>query len=96
MPDISVHRSHSLPLDSAQGKVEEIISDIQKDFGNLVSDVKWNQDKTVADISGKAFKGKFILNDSTVGIDVDLTFFAKPLKAKIQSQIEERMTRYFG
>jgi len=96
MSDISVHRTHSLPLPEAQGKIDEIIGDIKTDFGDLVSDVKWNDDKSVADVTGKAFKGKFTLTDSKVGIDVDLAFFAKPLKKRIQTQIEDRMTRYFG
>jgi putative polyhydroxyalkanoate system protein len=96
MPDISVHRSHDLGLADAKSKVDDIIADIQKDFGDLVNNVAWNSDGTVADVTGKAFKGKFSLGEDKVGIDVDLAFFAKPLKKKIQSQIEERMTRYFG
>ncbi|MEZ4460370.1 MAG: polyhydroxyalkanoic acid system family protein [bacterium] len=96
MADISVHRTHDLPLEDARGKIDQIVTDIQSEFGNLVSSVTWNADKTVADVSGKAFTGKFHLAEGKVGIDVDLKLFAKPLKSKVKEKIEERMTRYFG
>lgn len=96
MADISVKRSHDLSLEEAQGKIDQIIEDIQNDFGNLVSSIEWNSDQTVADVSGKGFNGKFKISESDVGIDVDLKFFAKPLKGKVQSKIEERIERYFG
>lgn len=96
MPDISLSKKHSLTLEEAQGKIDDIINDIQSDFGNLVSSIDWNDDKTVADVSGKGFNGKFKISENTVGIDVDLKFFAKPLKGKVESKIEERMERYFG
>lgn len=96
MADISVHRSHNLSLEEARSKVDQIVADIQAEFGNLVSSVSWNADKTVADVGGKAFNGKFHLSEGKVGIDVDLKLFAKPLKSKVQEKIEDRMTRYFG
>lgn len=96
MADISIHRTHNLSLDDARAKIDKIVSDIQSEFGNLVSSVTWNADKTVADVGGKAFSGKFHLSEGKVGIDVDLKLFAKPLRSKVQEKIEERMTRYFG
>ncbi len=96
MPDISIHRTHELSLEDARSKIDLIVEDIQSEFGNLVSDVKWNSDKTVAAVSGKAFNGTFSLGEGKVGIDLDLKLFVKPLKGKISGKIEERMTKYFG
>ncbi len=96
MADISVHRTHDLSLDEAQGKVDDILTDIQEEFGNLVDSVDWNSAKTEAKVGGKAFKGTFKVSEGNVGIDVDLKLFAKPLKGKVQQKIEERMDKYFG
>lgn len=96
MADISIHRTHNLEPEEARGKVDQIVEDIQSEFGNLISSVTWNTEKTVADVAGKAFSGKFHLEEGKVGIDIDLKLFAKPMKSKIKEKIEERMTRYFG
>ena len=96
MADISVQRKHDLSLEEAQSKVDQIVEDIQNEFGNLVSSVDWNADKTVAKVSGKAFKGEFKVSEGNVGIDVNLKLFAKPLKGKVQQKIEDRMEKYFG
>lgn len=96
MADISVHRSHNLGLEEAQGKIDQIVADIREDFGNLVSSIKWNNEKTVAQVMGKGFTGEFRVSESEVGVDVKLKIFARPLKGKVQSKIEERMNKYFG
>lgn len=96
MSDISLSRKHGLELADAQAKVGSILTAIEDEFGNLLSDITWNADKTVADLKGKGFTGKFKVNADEVGIDVDLKFFAKPLKGRVESTIKEKMDHYFG
>ena len=96
MADISVKRAHGMSLDEARSKVDQIVTDIQSEFSNLVSDIDWNDDKTEAKVKGKGFKGDFRVDERNVGIDIGLSLFAKPFKAKVQQKIEERMDKYFG
>lgn len=96
MADISVRRAHGLSKEDAQAKVQKVVEDIQAEFTSLVSSIDWNDDKTAAKVEGKGFKGDFSVDDSEVGIDVELSMFVRPLKSKIQEKIEDRITQYFS
>ena len=96
MADISVRRAHGLSLEDAQAKVQKIVEDIQGEFSSLVSSIDWNSDNTAAKVAGKGFSGDFSVNDEEVGIDINLSMFAKPLKSKVQAKIEERVAQYFA
>jgi len=96
MADITVRRSHGLSLAEAQAKIDQVVDDIQNEFPNLVNSVDWNTEKTSARVEGKGFTGDFRVDDDEVGIDVDLSLFAKPLKGKVQKKIEERIEQYFA
>ena len=73
-----------------------MVEDIQKEFSSLVSSIDWNADKTSAKVAGKGFSGDFSVGAEEVGIDINLSMFAKPLKAKVQAKIEERVAQYFA
>ncbi len=96
MADISVKRTHGLGLDEAKSKIDKVVEDIQSEFPNLVKAIKWNAAGTEAKVEGKGFTGDFKVDDSNVGIDVNLSMFAKPLKGKVQQKIEERIEQYFA
>lgn len=96
MADISVRRVHGLSLDEAQAKIDQVVEDIQKEFSSLVSSIDWNDAKTAAKVSGKGFSGDFMVNQEEVGIDINLSMFAKPLKSRVQQKIEERIEQYFA
>lgn len=96
MPDISVRRSHGMSKEEAKQKVEKVVDDVQEEFSSLVDDIKWNNDKTRADVKGKGFSGQFEVNASEVLIDIDLKLFARPFKGKVESRINSRMDSYFG
>lgn len=96
MADIKVRRSHGMSLEDAQAKIDQVISDVQTEFSSLVSSIDWNSEKTEAKVKGKGFTGDFLVNDEEVGIDIDLSLFAKPLKGKVQKKIEERVDKYFA
>lgn len=96
MADISVRKSHGLSLAEAQAKIDQVVDDIQNEFPNLVNSVDWNGEKTKAKVKGKGFSGDFKVDDDEVGIDIDLSLFAKPLKAKVEKKIQERIEQYFA
>ncbi|MBA2663012.1 MAG: polyhydroxyalkanoic acid system family protein [Bradymonadaceae bacterium] len=96
MSDISVRRSHGSTLEEAKSKIEKVVSDVEKEFPSLVNSIDWNGDKTNAKVKGKGFTGEFKVDAKDVAIDVDLSFFAKPFKAKVEEKIVSRMQEYFG
>ena len=96
MSDISVKRNHGLSLEEAQAKIDQVVADVQSEFSSLISSIDWNDDKTKARVKGKGFKGDFAIDEDTVGIDISLSLFAKPLKGRVQSKIEERIDKYFA
>ena len=57
--------------------------------------IEVNKEKTEAKVKGKGFSGEFKVDKKNVGIDIDLSFFAKPLKGKIESKIVDRLDAYF-
>jgi len=95
MADISVKKEHGMDFEDAKTKVYEVVSGLQKDM-DYVDSVDWNADQTAADVKGKGFKGKFAVDPQNVSVDIDLKFFAKPLKGKIADKIERHLDRYFG
>jgi putative polyhydroxyalkanoate system protein len=96
MADIKVRRAHGLSLEDAQAKIDQVVADVQSEFSNLVSSIDWNDEKTEAKVKGKGFTGDFLVNEDEVGIDINLSMFAKPLKGKVQKKIEERVDQYFA
>lgn len=96
MADISVKKAHGLTLEEAQSRIDQVVTDIQTEFTSLVSSIDWNEEKTNAKVKGKGFTGDFKVDETEVGIDIDLSLFAKPLKGKVQEKIEERMGEYFA
>lgn len=96
MSDISISHEHGLSLDEAKAKTEQIVSAVQDEFPNLIDSIKWNGDKTRANLKGKGFSGVFNVDDSKMSIDVDLKLFARPFKGKVQAKIEDRIDKYFG
>ena len=96
MADISVRRTHGLSLPEAQARIDQVVEDIQKEFSSLVKTIDWNDEKTKAKVAGKGFSGDFKVDENEVGIDIDLSMFAKPLKGRVQEKIEERIQQYFA
>ncbi len=96
MADISVRRAHGMSEDEAKQKVEKVVDDVQEEFSSLVDNIKWNDDKTQANVKGKGFTGQFEVNETDVMIDIDLKLFARPFRGKVEDRINSRMDTYFG
>ena len=96
MADITLRRPHGMTEEEAKAKVHEVVADVEGEFPALVNEIKWNDEKTQADVKGKGFNGKFQVTTSEVMIDIDLKLFAKPFKGKVESRIASRMDEYFG
>ena len=78
-------------IDGAKPKIAALIEKLQASYGSILSDVKWNDDKTAADVSGKGFKGNFSVTDNAIKVAVDLGLAASLFKGKIESEIDEKL-----
>lgn len=96
MADISIQKKHGLMLEDAQERIDKVVTDIRAEFSSLIKSIDWNSEKTVAKVKGKGFSGVFSVDEVNIGIDVDLSFFAKPFKEKVETKINEELTTYFS
>ena len=81
-------------LEGAKPKIAAFIEKLQASYGSLLSDVKWNDDKTAADVSGKGFKGNFSITENALKIAVDLGLAASLFKGKIEGEIDEKLKEF--
>lgn len=94
MADVKVTREHGLDYDEAKSKIKDIVADLEKTLDPL-DNVDWQGDSR-ADISGKGFKGYFEVDEDNINVEIDLKFFARPFKGKIEEQIKSRIEKQFG
>ena len=81
-------------LEGAKPKIAAMIEKLQASYGSIFGDVKWNDDKTSADLSGKGFKGNFALTENAIKVAVDLGLAASLFKGKIESEIDEKLKEF--
>ena len=96
MADISIRREHSLGTDIVKTVAQKVVSGVKQEYPSLVKDIAWNSDGTVAKVKGKGFSGTFSFKADEVAIDIDLNFFARPMKGKVEGIIKERLEEYFS
>jgi hypothetical protein len=96
MSDITIKRSHTLGFDRAKEITQALVAAVKQDFPSLVNDIKWNADKTAADVQGKGFTGRFSMSEGVISIDISLKFFAKPFKSKVEGKILKKLDEHFS
>lgn len=96
MAAIDVKRSHSLGIDTAKERAEELARDLE---GKLGINWHWEGDKIrfKAD-SGKAkgVTGQVAVTSSDVRVAIDLPFLLKALKGSIKSKVEDKLDKLVG
>lgn len=91
MATIDITRPHSLPIDDAKKKAEELAKGMAEKFG---IDWKWEGDTIRFDApSGKAkgTKGEVAVTDKTVRVAIDLPFVLRVLKGTIEGKVKEKL-----
>ncbi len=89
MAHIDVTRPHTLGLDGAHRAAEEVAAELQ---GAFPLHTHWDGDTLVA--RGKGFDAQFLAGPETVQILVKLGLVLRPMRRKIQSEIERYLDRY--
>ena len=91
MASIDIKRTHSLGLDTAKERVQQVAERLQSKLG--VS-WKWEGDNVAfhADSGmAKGVKGTIAVSDTDVHTQIDLPFLLKAMKGTIQKKVEEEL-----
>jgi len=91
MPSIKLSVPHKLGADEARKRIENLISDAQKRFGDKVSDVKesWtdNRDDFSFRAMGFSVSGTLKVEPSSADLEINLPFAALPFKSRIENEL---------
>ena len=91
MATIDIRRAHSLPLDDAKKKAEELAKGMESKFGIVW---KWEGNTIRFDApsgAAKGTKGEVAVTDKTVRVAIDLPFMLKMLKGTIEGKVKEKL-----
>jgi putative polyhydroxyalkanoate system protein len=93
MATIELRRSHSLPREEARRRAEELAKSLEEKLG---LEWRWNDDRLVFDAPrgpAKGTKGSVRVTPEEVSVEIDLPFFLRMLKGKIESKVREKLDR---
>lgn len=91
MATIDITRNHSLPIDDAKAKAEELAKGMAQKFG---IDWKWEGNSIRFDAAGgaaKGTKGEVMVTDKSVRVTIDLPFMLRVMKGTIEDKVNEKL-----
>ncbi len=91
MSTIDITRNHTLPIQDAKLKAEELAKGMADKFG---IQWKWDGDTIRFDAqsgAAKGTKGEVAVTDKTVRVAIDLPFMLKMLKGTIEGKVKEKL-----
>jgi putative polyhydroxyalkanoate system protein len=91
MASIDISRNHSLSIDDAKKKAEELAKGMADRFG---IDWKWDGDTIRFDAPGgaaKGTKGEVAVTDKNVRVQIDLPFMLRVMKGTIEGKVKEKL-----
>jgi putative polyhydroxyalkanoate system protein len=96
MPKIHIQRPHSLELPDAKARVQTLVAEVQSQFPNLVSSIRWSGDGQSARVDGKMFDGTFEVDERQIDVRLNISFLASPFRARIEGHIQSALDQRFG
>ena len=91
MATIDITRNHSLPIEDAKAKAEELAKGMAQKFG---IDWKWDGNSIRFDAASgaaKGTKGEVAVTDKTVRVQIDLPFMLRVMKGTIEDKVNEKL-----
>ena len=91
MATIDITRGHSLPLDDAKKKAEELAKGMADKFGIVW---KWEGNTIRFDApsgAAKGTKGEVAVTEKDVRVAIDLPFMLKMMKGTIEGKVREKL-----
>ena len=92
MATIDIKRAHSLPLDDAKKKAEELAKGMESKFGIVW---KWDGNTIRFDApsgAAKGTKGEVAVTERDVRVAIDLQFMLRVMKGTIEDKVKEKLT----
>jgi putative polyhydroxyalkanoate system protein len=91
MATIDLSKSHSLPLEDARSRAEEIAKSMESKIG-----IQWKWDGNTIRFeapsgAAKGTKGELTVSASDVKIAIDLPFMLRVMKGTIEDKIKEKL-----
>lgn len=91
MATIDIQRNHSLGLDAAKVKAEELANGMKEKLGIswkwVGNDIKFDADSGVA----KGANGKVTVGASSIRVEIDLPFLLRPMKGMVEGKVKEKL-----
>ncbi len=91
MATIDITRDHTLPIEEAKKKAEELAKGMADKFGISWS---WAGDTIKFEApsgAAKGTKGEVAVTTSTVRVAIDLPFMLRVMKGTIESKVQEKL-----
>lgn len=91
MATIDITRNHSLPVEDAKKKAEELAKGMADKFG---IQWKWEGDTIRFDApsgAAKGTKGEVAVTDKNVRVAIDLPFMLRVMKGTIEDKVNEKL-----
>ena len=91
MATIDIKRGHSLPLEDAKKKAEELAQGMQSKFGIVW---KWDGNTIRFDApsgAAKGTKGEVAVTEKDVRVAIDLPFMLRVMKGTIEDKVNEKL-----
>lgn len=92
MATIDITRNHSLPIDDAKSKAEELAKGMEQKFG---IQWKWEGNTIRFDAPGgaaKGTKGEVAVSEKNVRVAIDLPFMLRVMKGTIEEKVNEKLS----
>jgi putative polyhydroxyalkanoate system protein len=92
MATIDITRAHSLPLDDAKKKAEELAKGMADRFG---IQWKWEGNSIRFDApsgAAKGTKGEVAVSEKNVRVAIDLPFMLRVMKGTIEDKVNEKLS----
>jgi putative polyhydroxyalkanoate system protein len=91
MATIDIKRAHTLPLDDAKAKAEELAKSMESKFGIVW---KWDGNTIRFDApsgAAKGTKGEVAVTEKDVRVAIDLPFMLRVMKGTIEGKVNEKL-----
>ena len=91
MATIDISRPHTLALDDAKKKAEELAIGMEQKFG-----IQWKWDGNTIRFdapsgAAKGTKGEVAVSDKNVRVAIDLPFMLRVMKGTIEERVQEKL-----
>ncbi len=92
MPKIFVEHPHNMEIDKVREKMDNALQSLAEKYD---INVTWKNEREVT-LKRTGLKGMAEVKDSSVLVDLDLSFVLSPVKGKIESRLKEKLKEELG